>query len=248
MRYYTIFRTRRFGFTRTLREPLRLRHLRHVLSDDVAFEVHHVADFLRAERRVLRRRRNEVDGEPVFAKTRDSERHAVDCNRALENRLRRKNAATPDLELEVAPLRDLRGDCAAAVHMTLHDVSAHRVARAKRALQVHLRSRHELAEPSARLGFSQDVRREARAFAPHDSEAHAVHRDRLALLERLRPRFVRGDLKDEPSSARDALDRSDSLYQSCEHKRAPFTCAEPCCQKSESHSSCRRSGRNRRRA
>ena len=122
-----------------------------------------------------------------------------------------------DPELEVASLRDLRGDCAAAVNVPLHDVSAHRVARAKRALQVHLRARHELTEPSARLGLAKDIRSKARAIALDDCKAHAVNRNGLPFLERFRPRRIRRDFEDKPRTARDALYRSDSLYKACEH-------------------------------
>ena len=101
--------------------------------------------------------------------------------------------------------------------MPLDDMPAHRVARAKRTLQVHLRARNEFGESCPRLCLAKDIRSKARAIALNNRKAHAIHCDRLSHLKRLRPILVRGDFEDKPRPTRDALDSSDSLYESGEH-------------------------------
>ena len=105
------------------RKATRLRRLRDVFADYVAFEVHNVSDLLQAKRSLLRGSRNEVYGEPVVAEPRNRELYAVNRDQAFHDRLRGEDAAAPDAKLEIAAFRRLRGNCAAAVDVSLDEKS-----------------------------------------------------------------------------------------------------------------------------
>src|SRR3954468_18083147 len=155
----------------------------YVLGEHVHLQVHHAARGRLSERRALERLGDQRDRKTAVVHAGHCKRHPVDGNRALLHDISKElRGSSHAHDAREALLRNAL-DAAGAVHVALHHVAAEAVARAQRQLDVHRVAHAERPERRAPQRLVHHVGMERAAVRPHSGEAHAVHRDRVAVLE-----------------------------------------------------------------
>ena len=128
-----------------------------VLGEHVGLEVHGVARAERRERRLRERVRDQRDLEHVVAECRDGQGDAFDRDRALLDAIAKELLGRLDRQPHAVALGLERADPADAVDMALDVVSAERLARPERGLEIDGGARDEPAERRARERFRHRV-------------------------------------------------------------------------------------------
>ena len=135
--------------------------------------------------------RNKRYGERGIGESRDRERDAVNCDRALLDAVAQYIGGRLDPDAPSGRFGLDGANSADRVHMALHVVAAERVADTQRRLDIHLGAEGLRASK----GLGNDVEGQGTIVDAHHGQAHAVDGDRVADVSLYR------SLDDEPTAA-----------------------------------------------